>query len=137
MAHNPFIHQEKAIPHQVRKDIIDRWFNGTTQSQIRRDLNISNSTIQNIIDNFAKGGHCNHKSGRNKTQLGRTKDVVTYTESCKQQQPSISAEEILRKIIDNVCLRENCPSLSSTRALQEDLRYSYKRLNVHVIVRVS
>ena len=66
------------------------------------------------------------------TWLARTEDVVTYTEFCKQQQPSISAEEIQRKLVDNnVCLRENCPSTSSiTRALREDLGYSYKRLNV-------
>jgi len=46
MAHNPFVHQGKAIPNQARKDIVDRWLNGTTRKQIGRDLNISKSTIQ-------------------------------------------------------------------------------------------
>ena len=132
MAHNPFVTQGKAIPNQAREDIVDRWLNGTTQRQIGRDLNIPKSTVQNIIDNFAERGHSNYKIGGNKTRLARTEDVVTYTEFCKQQQPSISAEEIQRKLVDNnVCLRENCPSTSSiTRALREDLGYSYKRLNV-------
>jgi transposase len=134
MAHNPFVTQGKAIPNQAREDIVDRWLNGTTQRQIGRDLNIPKSTVQNIIDNFAERGHSNYKIGGNKTRLARTEDVVTYTEFCKQQQPSISAEEIQRKLVDNnVCLRENCPSTSSiTRALREDLGYSYKRLNVTV-----
>ena len=132
MAHNPFVTQGKAIPNQAREDIVDSWLNDTTQRQIGRDLNIPKSTVQNIIDNFAESGHSNHKIGGNKTWLARTEDVVTYTGFCKQQQPSISAEEIQRKLVDNnVCLRENCPSTSSiTRALREDLGYSYKRLNV-------
>ena len=49
MAHNPFVNQGKAIPNQAREDIVDRWLNGTTQRQIGRDLNISKSTVQNII----------------------------------------------------------------------------------------
>ena len=131
MAHNPFVHQGKAIPNEAREDIVERWLNGTTQRQIGKDLNISKSTVQNIIDNFSQCGHSNHEIGENKTRLARTEDVVTYIEFCKQQ-PSISAEEIQKKLVDNnVCLRENCPSKSSiTRAVREDLGYSYKQLNV-------
>lgn len=106
----------------------------TTQRQLGRDLNIPKSTIQNTINNFAECGHSNHKIGET-TQLARTEDVVTYTEFCKQQQPSISAKEIWRKPVDNVCLGENCLSTSwvnITRALREDLRYSYNQLNVTV-----
>lgn len=54
-------------------------------------------------------------------------DVVMYTEYCKQQQPSISAEEIQGKLLEHVCLIQNVPSKSS---IQEDLDYSYKRLIV-------
>ena len=132
MAHNPFIQQGKAIPNNVREQIVDRWLDGTGQRQIGRDLNIPRTTVQNIIDNFAKRGHSNHGIGGNRTRMARTEDVVTYTEFCKQQQPSITAEEIQRKLVNNnVCLKENCPSKSSlTRAVREDLWYSYKRLNV-------
>ena len=92
MARNPFVTQRKAIRNQAREDIVDRWLNGTTQTQIRRDLNITESTVQNIIDNVVEHGHINYKIGRNRTRLARTEEVVTYTEFCKQQ-PSISAEE--------------------------------------------
>jgi len=63
MAHNPFVHQGKAIPNEAREDIVERWLNGTTQRQIGKDLNISKSTVQNIIDNFAQRGHSNHEIG--------------------------------------------------------------------------
>ena len=68
------------------------------------------------------------------TWLPRTEDVVTYTEFCKQPQPSISAKEIQRKHVDNnVCVKENSPFTSSvTQALREDLGYSYNQLNVTV-----
>ena len=82
-----YITQGKAIPNQAREDIVERWLNGTTQRQIGRDLNIPKS----IIDNFAERGYSNYKIGGNKTRLARTEYVVTYTEFCKQQQPSISA----------------------------------------------
>ena len=130
MAHNPFIQQGKAIPNNIREEIVERWLNGTVQRQIGRDLNIAKSTVQNIMDNFLKRGHSNHGIGGNKMRTARTEDVIMYTEFCKQQQPSITAEEIQRKLVDNrICLRENCPSKSSlTRAVREDLWY--KRLNV-------
>jgi len=38
MAHNPFIQQGKAIPNNVRDEIVERWLNGTGQRQIGRDL---------------------------------------------------------------------------------------------------
>jgi len=41
MAHNPFIQQGKAIPNNVREQIVDRWLDGTGQSQTGRELNIS------------------------------------------------------------------------------------------------
>ena len=81
------------IRNQAREVIVDRWLNGTTQTQIRRDLNIPESTVQNIIDNVVEHGHINYKIGGNRTRLARTEEVVTYTEFCKQQ-PSISAEEV-------------------------------------------
>ena len=94
MARNPFVTQRKAIRNQARADIVDRWLNGTTQTQIRRDLNIPEGTVQNIIDNVVEHGHINYKIGGNRTRLARTEEVVTYTEFCKQQ-PSISAEEVI------------------------------------------
>lgn len=48
MAHNPFIQQGKAIPNNIRGQIVDRWLDGTGQRQIGRDLNIPKSTVQNI-----------------------------------------------------------------------------------------
>ena len=94
MARNPFGTQRKAIRNQAREDIVDRLLNGTTQTQIGRDLNIPESTVQNIIDDVAEHGHINYKIGGNKTRLARTEEVVTYTEFCRKQQPSISAEEV-------------------------------------------
>ena len=132
MAHNPFIQQGKAIPNNVRDQIVERWLNGTGQRQIARDLNIAKSSVQNIIDNFCKRGHSEHGIGGNRIRHARTDDVLTYVEFCKQQQPSITAREIQKKLVNNhVCLTENCPSKASlTRVVREDLCYSYKRLNV-------
>ena len=51
-----------------------------------------------------------------------TDDVLTFVEFCKQQQPSITAREIQKKLVHNhVCFTENCTS-----------KASYKRLNVVV-----
>ena len=53
-------------------------------------------------------------------------------EYCKRQQPSIFAKEIQERLVqNNVCLLQNMPSKSSiSRAVRNDLGYSYKRLNV-------
>ncbi|XP_068738167.1 uncharacterized protein [Montipora capricornis] len=53
-------------------------------------------------------------------------------EACGQQQPSITAKDIQKKLVHNhVCLTENCPSKASlTRVVREDICYSYERLNV-------
>ena len=36
MAHNPFIKKGKAIPNNVRDEIVERWLKGTGQRQIVR-----------------------------------------------------------------------------------------------------
>ena len=41
MAHNAFTQQGKAIPNNVREQIVDRWLDDTGQNQTRRELNIS------------------------------------------------------------------------------------------------
>ena len=129
---NPFVKQGKAIPTDVRGEIVERWLNGTSQLQISRDLKVPKSTIWGIIDNFSKRGHYEKMSGGNKMRTVCTDDVVIYTEYCKQRRPSASAREIQQKLIDNqVCLAQNVPSVSSiSRSLREDLGYSLKRLTV-------
>ena len=77
MAHNPFIQQGKAIPNNVREQIVERWLNSTGQRQIARDLNIAKSSVQNIIDNFCKRGHSEHGIGGNRIRHARTDDVLT------------------------------------------------------------
>ena len=72
MAHNPFIQQGKAIPNNVRDEIVERWLKGTGQRQIARDLNIAKSSVQNIIDNFCKCRHSEHGIGGNRIRHART-----------------------------------------------------------------
>lgn len=95
MAHNPFIQQGKAIPNNVGDEIEERWLNGTGQKQIAKDF----------MDNFCKRCHSELGIGGNRIWHARTDDVLTCVEFCKQQQPSITAREIQKKLVHNrVCL---------------------------------
>jgi hypothetical protein len=127
---NPFITQGSSLPDNVRVEIVDWWLSGNGHRSIGRELNIPKSTVSNIIHKFLERGDHKHRSGGCTTRT-RT-DVITYTEYCKWQQPSISAKEIKKKLVENnVCLSQNLPSESSiTRTVRDDLGYSYKRLNV-------
>jgi len=129
---NPFIRQGRSLPDNVRGEIVERWLNGSGHREIGRQLNVPKSTVANIVNKFLERRESKHRNGGCKTRTSRTDDVITYTEYCKQQQPSINAEEIQGKLVENnVCLAQNLPSKSLiTRTVREDLGYSYKRLNV-------
>ena len=129
---NPFIKQGSFLPDRVRGDIVDRWLNGTGRREIGRQLNISKSTVSNIINKFLERGDSKHRTGGCIERTTRTDNVITYTEYCKRQQPSISAKEIQQKLVENnVCLPQNLPSEPSvSRIVRHDLGYSYKRLCV-------
>ena len=96
---NPFITQGSSLPDNVRAEIVDRWLSGNGHRSIGRELNISKSTVSNIIHKFLERGDHKHRSGGCTTRTTRTDDVITYTEYCKRQQPSISAKEIKKKLV--------------------------------------
>ena len=74
-------------------------------------MNVNNPLIHKFLE---RGDH-KHRSGWCTTTTTRTDDVITYTEYCKRQQPSISAKEIKKKLVENnVCLSQNLPFESST-----------------------
>ncbi|XP_028408206.1 uncharacterized protein LOC114530785 [Dendronephthya gigantea] len=129
---NPFVKQGRFLPDNVRGEIVDCWLSGNSHGSIGREMNIPRSTVTNVIKKFLERGDQNHLSGGCKTRTARTDDVVMYVEYSKRQQPSISAKEIKERLVqNNVCLPENVPFDSSiTRAVRNDLGYSYKRLNV-------
>ena len=116
---------------------MEHWLKGGGHREIGRQLNLPKSTVKNIVNKFLERGDSKHRNGGCKTRTARTDDLVMYTEYCKQQQPSLSAEEIQGKLLENnVCLIQNIPSKSSiTRIVREDLGYSYKQLKV--VARVS
>jgi transposase len=120
---NPFVDQGKALPSKVREQIVERWLSGTSQNQIARELNVAKSTIWSIINRFLESGHCEKKTGGDKTRTACTDDVVTYIEFCKKSKPSTTAREVQKKLVNNqVCLAQNVPSLASiSRSLREDL----------------
>lgn len=111
---------------------MEHWLKGSGHREIGRQLNFPKSTVTNIVNKFLERGDSKHRNGGCKTRTARTDDLVMYTEYCKQQQPSLSAEEIQGKLLENnVCLIQNIPSKSSiTRIVREDLGYSNKQLKV-------
>ena len=79
MADNPFVTQGKAIPNQAR--------GGWMTQQIKAGR-------KRFEHSKKHRWRCHQQFCWTSTRLARTEDVVTYTEFCKQQQPSLSAEEI-------------------------------------------
>ena len=129
-SNNPFIRKGRSLPDDVRSEIVDKWLDGNGPTAIGRQTNIPKSTVVNIVNKFVERGDHKHRSGGCSTRTTRTDDVVLYTEYCKQQQPSITANEIQKKLVENdVCLAQNVPSQASiSRIVQDDLGYSYKRI---------
>jgi len=90
-----FYSTRKGNSQQCQRRNWERWLNGTGQRQIARDF----------IDNFCKRCHSGLGIGGNRIWHARTDDVLTYVEFCKQQQPSITAREIQKKLVHNrICL---------------------------------
>lgn len=129
---NPFSRQGKALPIEVRNEIIEKWLNNEGLSNISRQLNLPYKTVANIVDLWVDNGSIEprqpHRVG---VRTARTDDVIAYTEYLKTNKPSIYAKEIQQQLQNNnVCLPENVPSRSSiTRILTDDLGYSYKQIS--------
>ena len=90
---NPFIWQGKALPNNVRENIVDDWLQDKGPTEIGKELKLDKQTVSSIVDNFVRKGHVEAGKGGNKIRSARTDDVIYYAEYCKQTQPSIYGSE--------------------------------------------
>ena len=128
---NSFSRQGKALPNQVRENIIQNYLDNFPITAIAARLNLPYKTVSNIVDAWFARPTIESKRGGNKHRTARTDDVIAYTEFVKQNKPSTYGKEIQRQLVANgVCLPENVPSTTSiSRIMTEDLGYSYKKIS--------
>ena len=129
--------QGKAISMQQRETVVQLCNSSFSMSEIGRKLCLNKATVSNIVNTFINENRLAPQTGGNYVRTARGENTVTYIECCKNQRPSTFAKEIQKGLISNhVCLPETVPSRASiSRALRDDLGYSYKRL--HKIARES
>ena len=130
---NVFSRQGKAIPDEVRNDIVERYSRNESVTNIARQVNISYKSVSNIVDLWIETGSVEPRNKRavpTRARNARTDDIISFMEYLKRKQPSIYGKEIQQQLLNNnVCLPENIPSLSSIgRILTRDLGYSYKQI---------
>ena len=110
---NRFSKQGRALPYNIRKDIVDLWLNNKRPNEIASEFKLPPRTIHNIIEKFDTDGNL-EPSKAGKFRSARTDDVITYIEYTKKTKPSTYAAEIQRGLEENnICLPENIPSTSS------------------------
>ena len=130
---NLFIRQGRAIPDEVRSAIVERYLENKSIRNIAQEVNLSYQTVSNIVDLWIETGSVeprNKRAAPTRARKARTDHIISFIEYLKQKQPSIYGKEIQQQLlINNVCLPENIPSLSSiSRILTSDLGYSYKQI---------
>lgn len=129
---NMFIRQGRAIPDEVRNIIAERYLENISIRNIAQEVNLSYQTVSNIVDLWIETGSVeprNERAAPTRARKARTYDIISFIEYLKKK-PSIYGKEIQQQLlINNVCLPENIPSLSSiSRILTSDLEYSYKQI---------
>lgn len=129
---NAFSRQGKALPIEVRNNIVEKWLNNEGIANISRQLNLPYKTVSNIVDLWVDNGDIEPRQPhREASRTARTDDVITYIEYLKTNKPSIYGKEIQQELqSNNVCLPENVPSRSSiSRVLKADVGWSYKQIS--------
>ena len=129
---NRFSKQGRALPYNIRKDIVDLRLNNKRPNEISSEFKLPPRTIHNIIEKFIDTDGNLQPSKAGKFRSARTDDVITYIEYTKKTKPSTYAAEIQRGLEENnICFPENIPSTSSiSRVLRDDLGYTKKKLTV-------
>jgi paired box protein 6 len=126
---NAFSRQGKALPIEVRNNIVEKCLNNEGIANISRQLNLPYKTVSNIVDLWVDNGDIEPRQPhREASRTARTDDVITCIEYLKTNKPSIYGKEIQQELqSNNVCLPENVPSRSSiSRVLKADVGWSYK-----------
>ena len=107
--------QGKSLPDIVRHQVVRLHLQGRSQRSIATVLDISKSTVGNIVSNYSETGDENRPLSQKCGDRERQKlDVETMKaiELCKIAKPSIYAKEIRSKLVeDNVCTYQNLPSI--------------------------
>ena len=93
--------------------IIDKWLNNESITNIVQQINLPYKTVSNIMDLLVDNGDIEPRKVY-PFRTARTNDVITYVEYLKTNKPSIHGKEIKQELQRNyVCLPENVPSRSS------------------------
>ena len=124
--------QGKPLPDIVRHQVVRLHLQGRSQRSIATVLDISKSTVGNIVSNYSETGEENRPlsqkcRGRERQKL----DVETMKaiELYKIAKPSIYAKEIRSKLVeDNVCTYQNLPSIRYINMGLHEIGYTYKKL---------
>ena len=131
-AENKHSSQRKPLPDIVRHQVVRLHLQGRSQRSIATVLDISKSTVGNIVSNYSETGEENRPlsqkcRGRERQKL----DVETMKaiELYKIAKPSIYAKEIRSKLLeDNVCVYQNLSSIRYINMGLHEIGYTYKKL---------
>ncbi|XP_058945096.1 paired box protein Pax-3-B [Pocillopora verrucosa] len=108
----------KPLPNEVREEIVELARRGVRPCDISRRLKITHGCISKLLSKYQKTGSIN-AGGAN---VGRPR-VITLRmeqkiEQYRREQPGIFSWELRDRLLrENVCNRENLPSLSSISRL--------------------
>lgn len=108
----------KPLPKEVREEIIDLARLGVRPCDISRRLKITHGCISKLLSKYQKTGSIN-PGGAN---VGRprviTPRIEQKIEQYRREQPGIFSWELRDRLLrENVCSRDNLPSLSSISRL--------------------
>ena len=124
--------QGKPLPDIVRHQVVRLHLQGRSQRSIATVLDISKSTVGNIVSNYSETGEENRPLSQKSRGRERQKlDVETMKaiELYKIAKPSIYAKEIRSKLAeDNVCTYQNLPSIRYINMGLHEIGYTYKKL---------
>lgn len=108
----------KPLPKEIREEIIELARLGVRPCDISRRLKITHGCISKLLSKYQKTGSIN-PGGAN---VGRprviTPKIEEKIEQYRREQPGIFSWELRDRLLnENVCSRENLPSLSSISRL--------------------
>ena len=116
----------------MRHQVVRLHLQGRSQRSIATILDISKSTVGNIVSNYSETGEENRPLSRKCRGRERQKqDVETMKaiELYKIAKPSIYAKEIRSKLVeDNVCTYQKLPSTRYINMELHAIGYTYKKL---------
>ena len=108
----------KPLPKETRQEIVDLARLGVRPCDISRQLKITHGCISKLLSKYQKTGSVDPGG----TNVGRprviTPRVEQKIEQYRREQPGIFSWELRDRLLrENVCSRENLPSLSSISRL--------------------